>query len=157
MSLSKKIIYLNKEGDYHLTDLIELLYRQHKQLRQITETIWNENNKLHLTSSEWYVLKNIYEGRTTVSELMEQIDISKQGVHKFLVSLEEKNLITTELKRTNKLQKISRLTDQGLEVIQKSKDLESEIETMVRNTIGNEQYSVLHDILQSPLVKDFAH
>lgn len=137
-----------------MIDLIELLYRKQKHLRQIAETMWNKQDELHLTSSEWYVLKNINEGRSTVPELVECIDITKQGVHKFLISLEEKKLITTELKRDKKVQKIASVTDKGLEVIQKSKSLELEIENIVRQTIGSEQYDMLLTTLQRPIVKD---
>jgi DNA-binding MarR family transcriptional regulator len=136
-----------------LIDLIELLYRQHKQLRHVAETMWNENSELHLTSSEWYVLKNISVGRSTVPELMMQLDISKQGVHKFLISLEEKQLITTELVRGKKVQKKANLTAQGMDVLATSKQMEQDVEKMVRQTIGDERYNQLLAILQDPLVK----
>lgn len=136
-----------------MIDLIELLYRQHKQLRHVAEMMWNERHELHLTSSEWYVLKNISVGRSTVPELMIQLDISKQGVHKFLITLEEKQLITTELVRGKKLQKKANLTEKGMEVISKSKQMDLDVEKMVRQKIGDEKYNQLLAILQNPLIK----
>ena len=136
-----------------MIDLIELLYRQHKQLRHVAETMWNENSKLHLTSSEWYVLKNISVGRSTVPEIMMRLDISKQGVHKFLIALEEKQLITTELVRGKKVQKKANLTAQGMDVLATSKQMEQDVEKMVRQTIGDDKYNQLIAILQNPLIK----
>ncbi|MGN7476512.1 MarR family winged helix-turn-helix transcriptional regulator [Solibacillus silvestris] len=137
-----------------MIDFIELLYRQHKQLRQRAEIMWNENNELHLTSSEWFVLKNIYDGFVTVPELVKQLDISKQGVHKFIISLQEKGLIITELKKGSKVQKIAHLTEQGVDTIHKSKEMELEIEKMVRGTIGDKEYELLLEMLKKPLMKN---
>ncbi|WP_339215712.1 MarR family winged helix-turn-helix transcriptional regulator [Solibacillus sp. FSL W8-0372] len=137
-----------------MIDFIELLYRQHKQLRQRAEIMWNENNELRLTSSEWFVLKNIYEGYVTVPELVKQLDISKQGVHKFIISLQDKGLITTELKKESKVQKVSHLTVEGIDIINKSKKMELEIEKMVRETIGDKEYEMLLEMLKKPLVKN---
>mgnify|MGYP006053880207 FL=1 len=137
-----------------MIDFIELLYRQHKQLRQRAEIMWIENNELHLTSSEWFVLKNIHEGYVTVPELVKKLDISKQGVHKFIISLQDKGLITTELKKESKVQKVSYLTVEGINTIDKSKKMELEIEKMVRGTIGDKEYEMLLDMLKKPLVKN---
>lgn len=136
-----------------MIDFIELLYRQHKHLRHISEVMWNENQDVHLTSSEWYVLKNIHAGSVTVSELVQQLDISKQGVHKFLLSLQEKGLITTELKKGSKVQKVSYLTEKGQDILESSKEMEYEIEQMVRGTIGDQEYELLLEMLKKPLVK----
>ncbi|MCM3721943.1 MarR family winged helix-turn-helix transcriptional regulator [Solibacillus isronensis] len=136
-----------------MIDFIELLYRQHKQLRQKAEIMWNENNDLHITSSEWFVLKNIYEGYVTVPELVKQLDISKQGVHKFVTSLQEKKLITTELIKGSKVQKMAHLTEKGIVIFNESKKMELEIEKMVRDTIGDKEYELLLEMLKKPLLK----
>ncbi|WP_339175828.1 MarR family transcriptional regulator [Solibacillus sp. FSL R5-0691] len=136
-----------------MIDFIELLYRQHKQLRQKAENMWNENNDLHITSSEWFVLKNIYEGHETVPELVKQLDISKQGVHKFVTSLKEKELITTELIKGSKVQKRAHLTAKGIVIVNESKKMEFKIEKMVRNTIGDKEYELLLEMLKKPLLK----
>lgn len=136
-----------------MIDFIELLYRQHKHLRQMAEMMWNENNDLHITSSEWFVLKNIYEGYVTVPELVKQLDISKQGVHKFVTSLQEKELITTELIKGSKVQKMAHLTEKGIIIFNESKKMELEIEKMVRDTIGDKEYEMLLEMLKKPLLK----
>lgn len=136
-----------------MSDLIELLYRQHKQLRALAETMWNDNNELHLTASEWYVLKSISEGKVTAPELVKQLEISKQGVHKFLTSLQEKGLIATALIKESKVQKLAHLTDEGKEIIKKSKELDGEISNRVRASIGNEQYEQLITLLQQPFIE----
>lgn len=135
-----------------MNDLIELLYRQHKQLRHAAETMWNNNYELHLTSSEWYVLKSIADGKVTVPELVIQLDITKQGVHKFLQALQDKGLIQTELVKGTKLQKIASLTEKGQDVMCKSLALDREISEKVRSSIGHEQYELLIAILQNPLI-----
>lgn len=135
-----------------MNDLIELLYRQHKQLRHVVDTMWNSHYDLHLTSSEWYVLKSISDGKMTVPELVVQLDITKQGVHKFLQALQDKGLIQTELVKGAKLQKVASLTDKGQEVMQKSLALDYEISERVRASIGQEQYEQLISILGQPLI-----
>lgn len=137
-----------------MNDLIELLYRQRKQLRHVAEEMWNSKYELHLTSSEWSVLKGIYEGKRTVPELVVQLDITKQGVHKFLQSLQDKELIKTELVKGTKLQKVASLTDKGQDAMQKSLALDYEISEMVRSSIGHEQYEQLISILSKPLISN---
>ena len=43
-----------------MIDIVELLYRQYKQLRDEAETLWDERYDLRLTSAEWNVINNIY-------------------------------------------------------------------------------------------------
>ena len=81
------------------------------------------------------------------------MDISKQGVHKFVTSLQEKGLITTELIKGSKVQKMAHLTEKGIVIFNESKKMELEIEEMVRNTIGDKEYEMLLEMLKKPLLK----
>lgn len=136
-----------------MVDIIELLYRQYKHLREEAEASWNQQYELQLTSSEWYVMNNIYQGFSTVPEMMKRMDITKQGVHKFIIILEGKGLVQTELVKLPKVQKKAKLTQLGYEVIEKSLCIQTKIEQQIQQNIGNENYRQLKRILDSPWIE----
>lgn len=133
-----------------MVDIIELLYRQYKHLREEAEALWNEQNNLQLTSSEWYVINNIYNGFSTVPEMIKRMDITKQAVHKFIMALEEKGLVQTELIKAPKRQKKAELTPLGYEIMERSLEIQAKIEMQIQHTIGNGNYEKLKQVLNMP-------
>lgn len=135
-----------------MLDITELLYRQYKQLRDEAEQLWNELYDLQLTSAEWYVINNIYQGMTTAPELMKQMDITKQAVHKFITALEGKGLVQSAIIKAPKVQKKVQLTALGLDIIEKSFVIQREIEQRIEQSIGKEPYKQMKQLLQVPWI-----
>ncbi|AWE08274.1 MarR family transcriptional regulator [Lysinibacillus sp. 2017] len=133
-----------------MVDIIELLYRQYKHLRDETEKIWNEQNDIQLTTAEWYVINHINQGASTVPEIMKRMDITKQAVHKFFNGLEEKGIVQTALIKAPKTQRNATLTSLGYEVIDKSALIQVKIVKQIEHNIGNENYLKLKELLNMP-------
>lgn len=131
-----------------MIDIVELLYRQYKQLRDEAEKLWNEHYDLRLTSAEWNVINNIYYGNCTVPELMLHIDITKQAVHKFIAALEDKGLVKASIIKAPKVRKKVELTPLGQEVIEKSLVIQKQMEQQIERSIGNVQYEQIKQLLQ---------
>ena len=135
-----------------MLDITELLYRQYKQLRDEAENLWNGRYDVQLTSAEWYVINNIYQGMTTAPELMKQMDITKQAVHKFIVALEEKGIVQSSIIKAPKVQKKVQLTSLGQDIIEKSLVIQREMEQRIEQSIGSEPYKQMKRLLQVPWV-----
>lgn len=130
-----------------MIDIIELLYRHYKHLRDETAKIWNEQNDIQLTTAEWNVINHINQGATTVPEIMKRMDITKQAVHKFFNGLEEKGIVETTLIKAPKTQRNANLTPLGYEVVEKSALIQVKIVEQIQHNIGNENYLKLKELL----------
>lgn len=135
-----------------MVDIIELLYRQYKQLRDEAEKLWNEHYHLQLTSAEWNVINSIHHGNLTVPQLMAHIDITKQAVHKFISALEEKGLVEASIIKAPKVQKKVELTPLGYEIVEQSLVIQRKIEGQIEQAIGKEQYEKIKYTLQVPWI-----
>lgn len=135
-----------------MVDIIEILYRQYKQLRDESEKLWQEYYDLQLTSAEWTVINNIHHGNSTVPQLMKHLDITKQAVHKFITALEEKGLVQASIIKAPKVQKKVDLTPLGYEIFEKSLVIQRQIEQQIEQSIGKEHYAQLKKLLQLPWI-----
>lgn len=131
-----------------MVDLIELLYRQYKHLRDETENIWNEQTEIELTTAERHVINHIKQGATTVPEIMRRMSITKQAVHKFFNGLEEKGIVKTTLIKAPKTQRTAMLTPLGNELIGKNEMIQEQIVEQIQRNIGNENYLQLKELLK---------
>jgi DNA-binding MarR family transcriptional regulator len=131
-------------------DLIDLISERHVQLRSITEKLWNDNSKIYISNSEWFILARIYEKKQpTISQVTKQVDITRQATHKFLKLLETKGLVEIKNVENNKKEKCIQLTQLGEECYQKNQSLKAELVEKVTGKIGVEQISLLKEILKA--------
>ena len=131
-----------------MSETIELLHKHYKQLRDAVASTWNTQNNIQITTSEWYILNCIYGGASTIPEILKKVEISKQAAHKFVNVLEEKKLVQTELIKTPKTQRRVELTALGEETYLRSLEIKKEIDTVIENNIGMENFKQLQAILQ---------
>ena len=131
-----------------MSETIELLHKHYKQLRDAVASTWNIQNNIQITTSEWYILNCIYSGASTIPDILKKVEISKQAAHKFVNVLEEKKLVQTELIKTPKTQRRVELTTLGEETYHRSLEIKKEIDTVIENNIGIENFKQLQAILQ---------
>ncbi len=131
-------------------DLIDLISERHVQLRSITEKLWNNNSKIYISNSEWFIIARIYEKKQpTISYVSKHVDISRQATHKFIKQLEEKGLVEIKNVENNKKEKCIQLTSLGEECYEKNESLKATLEEKIAAKIGAEQLSFLKEILKA--------
>lgn len=128
-------------------NLLELLYKQYKQLRDYIVVQWDEQHEIPLSNSEWNCLHAIVEGAHTVPEIMQRHEITKQAAHKVLKSLEEKEMVETALIKAPKVKKQIALTKFGYEIYEKSLEVHLQTEKELRSVLGDTQYEQLINTL----------
>ena len=131
-------------------DLIDLISERHVRLRSITEKLWNNNSKIYISNSEWFIIARIYEKKQpTISYVSKHVDISRQATHKFIKQLEEKGLVEIKNVENNKKEKCIQLTSLGEECYEKNEFLKATLEEKIAAEIGAEQLSFLKEILKA--------
>ena len=126
-----------------MMNLLELLYKQYKQLRDYIVVQWDEQNSIPLSNSEWNCLHAIVEGAKSVPSIMQRNEITKQAAHKVIKSLEEKEMVYTSLVKAPKLQRQIELTDFGRLIYAKSLEVHLQTEKKLRIVLGDEEYEQL--------------
>ena len=131
-------------------DLIDLISERHVQLRSITEKLWNDNNDIYISNSEWFIIARIYEKKQpTISYVSKRVDISRQATHKLIKQLKEKGLVEIKNVENNKKEKCIQLTQLGEECYEKNATLKATLEEKITGEIGMEQISFLKEILKA--------
>jgi hypothetical protein len=69
-------------------DLIDLISERHLLLRSIIENLWNNSSDIYISNSEWFIMTRTYKKQPTISYVSKHVDISRQGTHKLIKSLE---------------------------------------------------------------------
>jgi len=129
-------------------DLIDLISERHVLLRRICEKSWNDNNDIHISNSEWYIMARIYKRKTTLSYVTKHVDISRQATHKFVKNLESKGLIEITNSTDNNRDKCLQLTPLGEECYEINLSQKIAIEQNLAEKIGVDKVEILKDILK---------
>jgi DNA-binding MarR family transcriptional regulator len=135
--------------DFKKLNLIDVLNERHIKLRKITENLWNENNDIKLSNSEWFIIARIYKKQPTIAYVSRNVDISRQATHKFIKQLASKGLVEVSDAKDNKKEKSIRLTQLGEACYEKNEALKADLEKKIADNIGDEQLQLLKDILKS--------
>ncbi len=129
-------------------DLIDLISERHVLLRRICEKSWNDNNDIHISNSEWYIMARIYKRKTTLSYVTKHVDISRQATHKFVKNLESKGLIEITNSTDNNRDKCLQLTPLGEECYEINLSQKTAIEQNLAEKIGVDKVEILKYILK---------
>ncbi|MEH7418732.1 winged helix DNA-binding protein [Neobacillus drentensis] len=138
-------------------DLIDLLSERHLLLRRITEEMWNDSSDIHISNSEWFIMARIYKRQPTIAFVSKNVDISRQAVHKFIKSLQSKDLVEVMNVKNNNKEKCIRLTSLGEECYEKNEALKASLEKKIAGKIGERQLGFLKDLLKSDWGLEEAH
>lgn len=135
--------------DLNNLNLIDVLSERHIKLRKITENLWNENNDINLSHSEWSIMTRIYKKQPTIAYVSRNVEISRQATHKFIKQLASKGLVEISDAKINKKEKNIHLTELGVSCYEKNEALKADLERKIADNIGSEQLQLLEDILKS--------
>lgn len=131
-----------------MTDMIDLISEKHGALRHECERLWSGNGSIPVSTSEWYVLSRIHGRAPTVSEVTRRVDISRQGVHKRLNSLEEKGIVRFFYLDNNKRDKYVSLTEFGNACYAQYTALKQALQDRICAHIGAESMELVLELLQ---------
>lgn len=128
--------------------VFDLLATRHEQVRRANERIWNEQESVHLSNSEWYVLAQIYGAQPTIADVTRGVHISRQATHKLIHNLNAKGLVTIFPHPTRRKDKCVALTTFGMNCYERNEALKAQLEENIEATIGKEAMVALRDLLQ---------
>lgn len=129
-------------------DLIELINSTYFTLRKTREELWGNSHNLSITNSEWYILSLIYGKQPTISEIAQQINISRQAAHKSIKTLNTKGLILINNVQNNNRNKCLKLTPLGETCFLENKQMKETIESNIESKIGSDNVTLLKTLLQ---------
>ncbi|MGB4658598.1 MAG: MarR family winged helix-turn-helix transcriptional regulator [Mobilitalea sp.] len=130
-------------------DLLALLSNKYFKLRKINEQMWSCSYNLSITNSEMYMISLIYGRHPSISEIAQQLNISRQATHKGIKSLSSKGLVLVAPAENNNRDKCLKLTSTGEKCFLENKRMRKSIERDVVEKIGFENVEALKDILKS--------
>ena len=76
--------------------MLDALSERHGALRNIVENKANDKNRIHNSSSEWYIMAKLYVSKLTFVEVTQSVNLTRQAIHKAIKQLEEKELVKVE-------------------------------------------------------------
>lgn len=128
--------------------LIDLLKKQSMQINGLLEHLWNSISHKKISPSEWNIIEQISFKECFISEITKTLSISRQGIHKLIKQLEEKEIVKVFYTEQNKRNQCICLTPLGNECLNKYIQLKKEIEKTIAIQVGNETVTLLKNILQ---------
>lgn len=130
------------------TRLLDLLTERNDQVRRLSEQSWNEQNDIHISNSEWYILATLYQAKTTIAEVTRDVHISRQAIHKLIKNLEGKALVLVTDHPQNRKDKCIELTPLGHTCYEQNEALKAQLEQRIQESIGQEAFNQLKTILR---------
>lgn len=130
-------------------DVIDLISERHLQLRGIIEEMWNENNSLRVSNSEWFILARIYKKNPTIASISKSVDITRQATHKLVKSLEAKGLLVVQGAESNKKEKTVQLTELGNTNYEEYLSIKDRLIEKIQRSIGSEKGNLLRELLEA--------
>lgn len=126
-----------------------MLGERHIQIRSIIEKRWNDTSDIYISNSEWFIISKIYKKQPTISYVSKQVNITRQATHKFIKNLEAKGILKISNLENNKKDKCVQLTVLGDRCYQEYIALKVNVEKKIIERIGDEQFRLLKEIMES--------
>ncbi|MDL2217937.1 MarR family winged helix-turn-helix transcriptional regulator [Christensenellaceae bacterium OttesenSCG-928-M15] len=130
------------------TDIIDLISEKHGMLRSKCEQLWNEQGRVAISTSEWYVLSRIYGKEPAVSEVQKHLDISRQGIHKCLHSLQEKGIVRIIRRDGNRRDTFVSLTPFGEDCYEQYTSMKLALQQKIAGVIGEDGVYYMRELLK---------
>lgn len=130
-------------------DLIDLLNERQRYVQRLTQEAWDNENDMHISRSEWYIIAQVYQKQLPISYVTKNIDISRQAIHKFIKNLSTNGLIEVHKMENNKKERCIALTDFGRECYEAKAAIKTRMEDKIAENLGNGQVEMLKSILRA--------
>jgi len=129
-------------------NLIDLIYEKQIRLLKKKQDKWNAKSSIPIKNTEWSILTLIYGKQPTISEIAQQVGITRQAAHKSIRTLDAKGLIDINPMENNNRNKCIKLTDLGVNCVLENQKLKDEIEKEISQEIGQDNIELLKNILK---------
>lgn len=130
------------------TNIIDLIHEKQFRLRKRQQDMWNAQSSIPITNTEWSILALIYGKQPTISEIAQQVGITRQAAHKSIKTLDAKGLIDINPMKNNNRNKCIKLTSLGTDCFLKNQKLKDEIEKEIGQKIGCDKITQLKELLK---------
>lgn len=114
--------------DINSDNIVDLINEKYMKLRKIHDMKWSKFSEIPISNSEGLIIALIHKKESTISEIAQQAQISRQAAHKNIKVLVAKNLIQANAAVDNNRKKILKLTPQGEACFYKNELIKEEIE-----------------------------
>jgi DNA-binding MarR family transcriptional regulator len=128
-------------------DVIDLIYSKYNKLKKVYEEEWNNLYHITISNSEWSVIYLIYGKQPTISEIAQQVDITRQATHKCIKALNSKGIITINNVINNNKKKCLKLTPFGEKLFLQNKLLKVALEQDLAAKIGVDSIYLLKTLI----------
>lgn len=135
------------EKQFDNFDLIDLINSKYYKIKKINEEVLNTSYHITITNSEWSVIYLIYGKQPTISEIAQQVDITRQATHKCIKALNLKGIITINNVENSNKKKCLMLTPLGEKLFLESKLLKESMEQDLAARIGSDSVTLLKSLL----------
>ena len=129
-------------------NLIDLLYSKYYKFKKMNEEKCSSLYNISISNSEWSVIYLIIHGKQpTISEIAQQVNITRQATHKCIKALSSKGIITVNNIVGSNKKKCLKLTPLGEQLYLENKLLKEEIIRDLAKKIGLENINLLIRLL----------
>ena len=135
-------------------NIIDLIIEKHAKLRKIVSKTWIDMGKEGFTDTESYILSLIEKNELTVAQISRIIGISRQGTHKCVKGLIEKDYIMIKNQDSISRDKILSLTTKGKKFCEETLILKEKFENEIIKFIGESNFKILKDCLSEDWLID---
>lgn len=135
------------EKQFDNINLIDLINSKYFKFKKVNDEVWNNLYNISITNSEWSVIYLIYGKQPTISEIAQQVDITRQATHKCIKALNIKGIITINNVVNNNKKKCLMLTPLGEKLFLENNLLKEALERDLAAKIGVDDISLLKVLL----------
>ena len=130
------------------SNIIDLIYEKQLRLLKFKQDKWNAKNSVPITNTEWSILSLICGKLPTISELAQQLGITRQAAHKTIKALDAKGLFVINPVENNNRNKCIKLTPLGEEYYHENQKIKNEMEKEIGQKIGQDKLNLLKELLK---------
>src|SRR5699024_4588656 len=145
---------INMNLDLKNLNIIDLISEKHAKLRKIVSKTWIDMGKEGFTDTESYILSLIEKNELTVAQISRIIGISRQGTHKCVKGLNEKDYIMIKNQDSISRDKILSLTTKGKKFCEETLILKEKFENEIIKFIGESNFKILKECLSEDWLID---
>ncbi|MBH1939300.1 MarR family transcriptional regulator [Mobilitalea sibirica] len=136
------------ESEANNLNLIELINLKYYKFKKMIEKECKNSYNIFITNSEWLVIYLIYGKQPTISEIAQQVNITRQATHKCIKALNSKGIITINNVVNNNKKKCLKLTPLGERLFLENNMFKEAVERDLAEQIGLENLNLLKSLLK---------
>jgi DNA-binding MarR family transcriptional regulator len=128
-------------------NLIDLLNSKYYKFKKMNEKFCINSYNLSITNSEWSIIYLIRGKQPTISEIAQQVEITRQATHKCIKALNSKGIISVNNVVNNNKKKCLKLTPLGEQLYLENILLKEAIVRDLATQIGLDNINLLRSLL----------